>query len=182
MSFEVTVTTPLESTSNLIVVWISSYPSGAAVSASSYLPGRSWNSCVSVVEVHFSTSSPSSSVITIVAPAFSKPVSVAILLILTVCAASAASCIVTFAFLSAVAAVTSAPVTTPFFISNVISVATLYPLGAAFSLSLYVPSGRFFTVVGVSPDMNTKLSPVPSIFAFVPFVTSVSLKVTFFPV
>ena len=94
----------------------------------------------------------------------------------------AASSIVTFAFLSAVAAVTSAPVTTPFVILNVISVATVYPFGAALSLSLYVPSGRFFTVVGVSPDMNTKLSPVPVTFAFVPFVTSASSKVTAVPV
>ena len=94
----------------------------------------------------------------------------------------AASSIVTFAFFPADAAVTFAPDTTPFFISNVISVATVYPFGATFSSSLYVPSGRFFTVVGVSPDMNTKHSPVAVILAFVPFVTSASLNVTVAPV
>ena len=141
-----------------------SYPSGAAFSVSVYVPsarllisvGASPDTNVIVVlssDTVAVVPSTLSSVKSIAFPSASLPVSVSVapsssfppptacLLILTSVLGSAPSTIVMIAFFPSTDAVTSAPFTTPFSIVNVISVATTYPFGAAFSVSVYVPSG-----------------------------------------
>ena len=183
-----------------------SYPSGAAVSVRVYIPsGRFLSSLASfsVVQVIVFLSSESivesltfselnsisfelftSFVFPVsvsVAPGSSSPPPTAVLLI-TTSLVNKESNIVTTAGLVPSAGVTdsSAPFTTPFSIENSIFEEISYPYGAAFSVSVYFPSGRFLISVGSLPELKNIKSFVYTIEAFVSLTLS-SLKIIVSP-
>ena len=95
------------------------------------------------------------------APATSLPRTFALLIATSV---RISSTIVTLPSSTRLSPWTSVPVILPFSTVKMMSVVTAYPSGAATSWSVYVPLGRFLTVVEVFPDVQlsfveSELSP-----------------------